>query len=388
MVIKNALLMVFVFFMFTQTGYASGNAAKDIHSHRKNRVQVTNNDSKKQESENVAGNFEVQKIAEGVYAVIRKDLPGLMVDANNVFIINDEDVIVVDANGAPAITRQVLAALRKLTNKPVKYVINTHYHDDHIRGNQVYREAFPNVEFIAHSFARDYLPNQGAINRKNFLEGAAGFLKDLKGMLAENKSLLGGEMTVEERDSLNSDTKLVELVLSEGAQAQTILPTITVENRMTLHRGNRIIEISHPGHGHTGADLIVHLPKEEILITGDLVIAPIPLVGNPQSNIGAWTLALEKLIALQAKTIVPGHGQIMRDNSYIKLLASLFASIKQQTEAAVRRGETLEQTRKSVNLEEFRKQFVGESRVRKISFNMYVAGPAIAAAFREATEKR
>lgn len=385
---KNALYTILITLIFSQTSYASGNATKDFHSHKTNTVQINNSDSKKQESENVAGNFEVQKLAEGVYAVIRKDLPGLMVDANNVFIINDEDVIVVDANGAPSTTRQVLAALRKLTSKHVKYVINTHYHDDHIRGNQVYREAFPNVEFIAHSFARDYLPNQGAINRKNFLEGAAGFLKDLKEMLAENKSLLGGEMTAEERDSLTSDTKLVDLVLSEGAQAQTILPTVTVENSMTLYRGNRVIKISHPGHGHTGADLVVYLPKEEILITGDLVVAPIPLVGNPQSNIGGWALALEKLMALPAKTIVPGHGQIMHDTAYIKLMTNLFASIKQQTDAAVGRGETLEQVRKSVNLEEFRKQFVGESRVRKISFNMYVAGPAISAAFREATEKR
>jgi hypothetical protein len=64
-----------------------------------------------------ARNFDVQKLADGVYAVIRKDLPGLMVDANNVFIINDDDVVVVDANGAPSITREVLAALRKLTDK-------------------------------------------------------------------------------------------------------------------------------------------------------------------------------------------------------------------------------------------------------------------------------
>src|ERR1044071_2675753 len=119
------------------------------------------------EARSTARNFEVQKLAEGIYAVVRRDLPGLMVDANNVFIINDNDVIVVDANGAPAITKEVLAALRKLTNKPVKYVINTHYHDDHIRGNQVYRDAFPNVEFIAHALAREYLPNQGAVNRKN-----------------------------------------------------------------------------------------------------------------------------------------------------------------------------------------------------------------------------
>jgi cyclase len=117
-------------------------------------------------------------------------------------------------------------------------------------------------------------------------------------------------------------------------------------------------------------------------------VAPIPLVGNPQSSIGGWAAALERLLALPAKTIVPGHGPIQRDNSYLKVLAGMFTSIKQQTEAAAGRGETLEQARKSVNLDEFRKQLAGESRVRRISFNMYVAGPAVAAAYREASEKR
>lgn len=385
---RNGLLVVLVFLIIAPTGYPSYNRGIAFQVYRKHVVGFGNSAPQKTGSLNVAANFAVEKIAEGVYGVIRKDLPGLMVDANNVFIINEDDVIVVDSNGAPAITREVLAALRKLTDKPVKYVINTHYHDDHIRGNQVYREAFPKVEFIAHAFAREYLPNQGAANRRDFLAGAGDFLKYLKGLLAENRSLLGGEMTGDERDSLSSDTRLAELVLSEGAQAQTILPTITVENRLTLHRGGRIIDIRHIGHGHTGADLVVHLPKEEIVITGDLVVAPIPLVGNPQSKIGEWAMALERLTALQAKIIVPGHGQIMRDDTYLKQLAGLFASIKQQTEAAINRGETLEQARKSVNLEPYRKQLAGESRSRTIAFNMYVAGPAVAAAFREATQKR
>jgi hypothetical protein len=132
---------------------------------------------------NPATNFDVQKLSENVYAVIRKDPPGLMVDANNVFIIKDDYVAVVDANGAPAITREVLAALKRITNKPVRYVVNTHYHDDHIRGNQVYRDAFPGVEFVAHSFAREYLPSQGATNRKNFLEGAPPFVNQIRGAL-------------------------------------------------------------------------------------------------------------------------------------------------------------------------------------------------------------
>ncbi len=341
-----------------------------------------------QPAESPARNFDVQKLAEGVYAVIRKDLPGLMVDANNVFIINDDDVIVVDANGAPAITTEVLAALRKLTSKPVRYVINTHYHDDHIRGNQVYRDAFPGVEFIAHAFARDYLPNQGAINRKGFLEGAPQFRDTIKELMGKNKNLGGGDLTPEERASYESDIRLIDLVLGEGAQAQTVLPTITVEDRLTLHRGNRVIEILHLGKGHTAADLVVHLPREKIAVTGDLVVWPVPLVGNPQSHVGAWAATLEKLRALQPGLIVPGHGPVMRDDSYLRQLAELFTSIKQQTAAAAARGETLEQARKSINLDEFRERFAGESSVRRVSFGMYVAGPAVAAAYAEASAKQ
>jgi len=386
MISKSTIIVALAFALIGPGNPAARHTANGFPVHSGENSQITSPHDKP--AQNTARNFEVQKLADGVYAVIRKDLPGLMVDANNVFIVNDEDVIVIDANGAPVITKEVLAALRRLTNKPVKYVINTHYHDDHIRGNQVYREAFPGVEFIGHAFARDYLPGQGAINRKNFLEGAPGFLQDIRGFLEKNKSLTGGDLTAEERASLQSDVRLVELVLSEGAQAQTILPTITVEERLTLHRGNRTIDIRHLGSGHTAADLVVHLPKEGIVITGDLVVWPVPLVGNPQSHIGDWATTLEKIRALHPTTIVPGHGPVMRDDAYLKLMANLFASIKQQTEAAVARGETLEQARKSVNLDEFRKQFAGDSPVRKIAFRMYVAGPAVAAAFGEASATR
>src|ERR1700687_2655964 len=109
--------------------------------------------------------FDVQKIGEGVFAAIRREPPGFAVDANVVFIIHDEDAIVVDTNVAPSSAKQLLGALRKLTTKPVKYVVNTHWHDDHISGNQIYREAFPGVEFIAHAKTREYLPGTRAANR-------------------------------------------------------------------------------------------------------------------------------------------------------------------------------------------------------------------------------
>jgi glyoxylase-like metal-dependent hydrolase (beta-lactamase superfamily II) len=336
----------------------------------------------------VAANFEVQKLAEGVYAVIRKDPPGLMVDANSVFIINDDDVVVVDTSGAPETSRAVLAALRRLTNKPVKYLVNTHWHDDHIRGNRVFRDAFPSVEFIAHSDMREYMPDQGAANRKGFLEGAPPVVAQMRSLLEKNKNFSGATLTEEERESYSSDIKLAELAIGGAPEGVTVLPTMALQDRLTLYRGDRRIDIRHLGKGHTSGDIVVHLPKEGIVITGDLVVWPVPLVGNPQSHIGDWAVTLEKVIALGASTIVPGHGPVMHNDSHLKLMANMFASIKRQTDAAVTRGETLEQARQSVNLDEFRKQMAGDSPVRRALFNGYVAGPGIAAAFREASSKK
>ena len=334
--------------------------------------------------------FEVVKVAEGVYAAIRKEPPGLTVNANTVFIVNTDDVIVVDTTLTPGSAKEVLAALRKLTTKPVRYVVNTHWHDDHIMGNQVYREAFPGVEFIAHAKTREYLPTTGLTNRKQAMSegGYPQFIAYLRSRLEKNESVFGGPMDKEERATYTSDLKIAERYMAENAGVEIILPTLTVDDRLTLYRGNRTIDIRYLGRGHTSGDIVVHLPQEGIVITGDLVIWPVPYVGNPQSHPGDWGSSLEKLIALRPSVIVPGHGPVLRDDSYLRLMARLFASIKQQVEAAVARGETLEQARKSVNLDEFQKTFVGDSRMRKDIFASYVVGAGVAAAFSDASAKK
>jgi len=332
--------------------------------------------------------FEMVKVAEGVYAAIRKEPPGLTVNGNSVFIINDQDVIVVDTTLTPGTAKEELAALRKLTNKPVRYVINTHWHDDHIMGNQIYRDAFPQAEFIAHAQTREYLPTTGLANRKQAMapDGYPGFINFLRSQLEKNQGLQGQPMTAEERATYSSDLTIAERYLAENPGVEIVLPTITLEDRLTLYRGERKIDIRYLGRGHTSGDIVVYLPKEGVVITGDLVIWPVPYVGNPQSHPGDWSATLEKLMALHASVIVPGHGPVLRDNSYLKLMSRLFASIREQVEAAVGRGETLDQTRKAIKLDEFRTLFVGESPVRKAIFSIYVIGPAVAAAFSDAVK--
>lgn len=334
-----------------------------------------------------AADFNFEQLAAGVYAAIRKQPPLFSFDSNNVFIINDDDVIVVDANASLAATKELLLALRRLTTKPVKYVINTHWHDDHITGNQVWRAAFPNVEFIGHASTLIDRPTIGETNRRGMLAGGKGYAARLRELIAQNKSLAGAPLTEEERINYAADSLWIERALSEAPAVKMILPTLTVADRLTLQRGQRVIEIRHLGRGHTAADLIVHLPKEGILITGDLVVWPIPLIGST-SYPAAYSATMEKLLALPANIIVPGHGPVLRDQEYLKLVSRLLVSLKEQTAAAVARGETLEQTRKSVNLTEFRRSLAGDSMLKRILFGDYVSGAGVAAAYREATMKQ
>ena len=332
------------------------------------------------------GSFEVQKVAEGVYVTVRKDPLGLWFTANNVFLINDDDVIIVDANMTSAVTREVLAALRKLTDKPVRYVINTHWHEDHIIGNQVYRDAFPGVEFIGHVSTLADLPTVGASNRKQSVDGGSDLVKLLRDSAEKNQSLAGGELTAEERAGYGFTASLIEQYVAESSTFRILMPTLTVEDRLTLHRGSRVIDIRHLGRAHTAADLIVHLPKEGILITGDLVVHPVPLIGST-SFPAAYAETLEKLLSLRADILIPGHGPVMRDHSHVKLMIRLLSSVRVQVEAAVARGETLEQVRKAVDLEEFRKAFAGDSKFKSFLFLHYVTNSSIAAAYRQATKK-
>jgi len=326
--------------------------------------------------------FEMQKLADGVYAAIRKEPVGLGVDANNLFVVDDDGVVVVDTNFGATSTREVAAALRTITDRPVKYVINTHPHDDHVLGNQVYRELFPRAEFIAHAFTRDYLPGKGLEARQRQVTALPQFKEQLENMLRDGKTSSGRTLTDEERAGYSSDVGLITRYLADAPSFQIVLPTIAVTSRLALHRSGRDVEVRFLGGGHTAGDLVVFLPKERILATGDLVVAPVPLVGSDQSRIGPWISSLDQIVEIQPAVIVPGHGPVMRDLSYVQQMARMFRAVQEETSAAVSRGETLEQAQKSIHLEAFQREFAGDSSLRATLFRNYVAGPAVAAAYR------
>jgi glyoxylase-like metal-dependent hydrolase (beta-lactamase superfamily II) len=218
--------------------------------------------------------------------------------------------------------------------------------------------------------------------------GYPAFIDALKSRLSKNESVFGGPMDEEERSGYTGSLEIAERYMSENPGVEIVLPTTTVQDRMSLRRGKRTIEIRYFGQGHTSGDLVVYLPKEQVVITGDLVVSPVPYVGSPQSHPGDLSKTLDQILALHPKRIVPGHGPVLTDDSQIRILSKMFASIDEQVRAAVKTGADLEQVRKNVNLDSFRDTLAGDSRMRKLIFRNYVTGPAVEAAYIDATVKQ
>ncbi len=176
--------------------------------------------------------------------------------------------------------------------------------------------------------------------------------------------------------------RLAREYLAQAPSFRVTPATITVERRLTLLRGERTIDIRHFGWGNTPGDLVVYLPKEQVVITGDLVVWPTPFVFD--SHIRSWQASLDSVRALGATALIPGHGPVMRDHAYIDLVANALGAVREQTEAAKARGLDLEQTRKAVDVAEIGRQFTGDAKVRRLSWENYFVDLAVQRAFEQA----
>lgn len=323
------------------------------------------------------------KVKEGIYVAIQNENSFIAVDGNSIIIINEEDVVVVDSRLLPSAAAELVTEIRKLTDKPVRFLINTHAHDDHVWGNETFKINYPAVEIISHPKTRLYLETTGIPMLKTFIEKTTpDYVKSVDTTLATNKRSNGEPLTHETRARFIKFKKDYQQIAAEWKSMKPVLPTLTIETELTLNRAKRKIKIMHLGRGNSDADLVVYLPQDKVLIMGDLLVSPIPYSFG--SFLGEWVQTLNKLKEFEADFIIPGHGAVQKDKQYLELVSALLDSTFKQTQAAVQKGLTLEETRKTIDLESFRKKFAGDDKVLNSAFINSFLNPAVERAYKEA----
>ncbi len=324
-------------------------------------------------------NYQMVRVAEGVYVFI----PNEQGVGNSTVVISEEDVLVVDTGISPSGALNMISQIRKLTAKPVRYIVNTHWHDDHIWGNQAYRTAFPGVEFIAHINTRKDMLTLAVPELAQNIENLRAKITEREAILKRGTDSDNQPISEERRLSLEKRQEMFKSLYHDFKTIEPMPPSLTFEDSLILFRGGVEIRILHLGRGNTRGDLVIHIPAKKVLITGDLLTHPIPAAAG--AFMIDWIATMKKLALLDAETIVPGHGPIMRDKEYMTLVTNLLESVVSQVREAIGQNMSLDSTLEFVNVTEFKKQIVKNDARLSRGFDMFFLRPAIESAYQKLT---
>jgi len=261
-----------------------------------------------------AGGFDVAEVAPGVYVhqgryeMQSPENRGDM--ANAAFIVGDEAVAVIDTLGSAVVGRELRQAIRAVTDKPIRYVINTHMHPDHVFGNAAFKE--DNPTFVGH-----YKMARGLASRADQY-------------LATNKRMLGEEAF-------------------EGIEI--VLPTLAVEDKLSLDLGNRTLVLEAQPTAHTDNDLIVTDTRTGTLFLGDLLFSV--HVPTLDGSIKGWLTLIDALEKRQVARVVPGHGpHAMELPEAFAPERRYLATIAEDVRRLIAEGKTLEEATKTAGFSE------------------------------------
>jgi glyoxylase-like metal-dependent hydrolase (beta-lactamase superfamily II) len=277
----------------------------------------------------------VEEIAPGVHLIRHPDAPDEFPQSNTTVVIGTRGVLVVDSCYLPSAAREDIAEIRRWTDLPVRYVVNTHWHYDHQMGNAAYRDAFPGVTVLAHAETAAQIAGYDPGWFERFPDRARQFQK----LLDDGKDGNGRALSDNDKKTYRAALAGLAPVGKEYAElagrVADLTPDATFAQELRLDLGGRVAEVRFLGRGNTAGDAVVFLPKERILAAGDLVVHPVPYLGGGFPSEFARTLG--RVVELDPLLIVPGHGELLRGTAYPRMIAEFLAAVNAQVSAAVYR---------------------------------------------------
>jgi glyoxylase-like metal-dependent hydrolase (beta-lactamase superfamily II) len=328
----------------------------------------------------------IEKVADGIW-VVRQAKPFHLQPIGNVVVVEQKDgLVLLDSGDSPGAGRRIASLVRSVSAKPVKAVAISHWHGDHSLGLPGLKESWPNLRIITTAETKqDLLGAPMARYAKGGPDPAhsAAFRKSVEDTIAAMAVFVskpdtpafkkpGYAQTMRELADYDSD--------SEGLYVAA--PTETFADRLVLADPVRPVELIHPGRANTDGDLAVWLPRQKVLATGDMVVAPIPYgFGSYPAD---WLRSLALLRAYPFRLLIPGHGAPQHDRIYLDRLAALIAHIRNQVAPLAAAHLSYDEARKKVDLSRERRLFAGDDPWLGLWFDQYWAEPFVKMAWQEA----
>jgi glyoxylase-like metal-dependent hydrolase (beta-lactamase superfamily II) len=277
------------------------------------------------------------RLAEGVYArIVSPDGDAV---GNSGVVIMHSAVAVFDTHFTPEAGRALMEAIRGITSKPVRFVINSHFHADHTHGNA----AFADAQLIGSGNTRRGVLEEDLPSLQRAIRATRAQLEALKAKVPGKSAPM---QPAPDRDAIESRQKYLDYLLD----LRILAPFVTFDDRLVVRDGGSEIQLLYLGKGHTDGDAVLWIPWAKVAFLGDLFFnEAIPNVQD--ANILEWMQTLQSALKLEADTYVPGHGPV-GDRKAVERFLGYLEDLRAMVQPAVARGERADQAVAAIRIPE------------------------------------
>ncbi|MBV8732485.1 MAG: MBL fold metallo-hydrolase [Acidobacteriia bacterium] len=282
--------------------------------------------------------FDIEKVAEGVFAALAK--PAALTNCNAAIFVLSRDVLVVDAHSKPSAAAALIAQIKKeVTDKPVRYLVNTHFHWDHTQGDAAYKKANPQVRIIASDATKQILSQSQRDRLKESLDSVPSLIEAAKSRLSRAK-------TEQERDWANEQIRQLTAYEAEMKSYPLELPTFTFAKNHIIKDASGDLELAFHGKAHTAGDIQVFSPARKAVASGDAIIGFLPNINDGYPR--PWPATIDSVAAWKFDQIIAGHGPVQHGRDRMGQFRNYIEDLSGRVERAKKAGTPLAELQKSI----------------------------------------
>jgi len=292
--------------------------------------------------------FDIEKVAEGVY--FARARPAAVTNCNAGIFVNSADVLVVDSHSKPSAAGALMAQIkREVTPKPVRYLVDTHFHWDHAQGNAAYRAQ--GAKILASNKTKQLLMEFSAKRLHESLDPHGHSFPSqpqIPEVLDAARARLAGATSADQRAAIEGQIQQLEAFAAEMKNYEPVLPTITFDKTYVIKDKAHDLHLEFHGRAHTAGDVQVFCPQKRVVATGDMIVGSSPFIadGYPKE----WPATIDAVSKLDISYVMPGHGTVQQGRQRMTDLRNYIEELTTRVIAGKQAGQAVPDLQTSITV--------------------------------------
>src|SRR4051812_33001671 len=284
--------------------------------------------------------FVIEKVADGIFAALAK--PQIMINCNAAIFVNSDHLVVLDAHSKPSAAASLINQIAKeITTKPVRYLINSHFHWDHTQGDSAYKAKNPKVTIVASDTTKQLMTQLGRNRAKESVDSVPKMIDDVQAQMRKAK-------TTADRAYWQEQIRQLKTYRTEMANYSPDVPTLTFAKSHLLNDSGGDLHVEFHGRAHTAGDIVVFNPQKRVVASGDMISGFLPNMGDGYPT--EWPATITSVEKLAFDQTITGHGPVQHDRTRIGQLRNYIEELTSRVESGKKAGKSLADVKKSITV--------------------------------------